>query len=342
MPFVLLLLVALTVGSLVTVLAAHYPHTAGVSQPSDRAAAEVGHVIAEHERLRRLRRHLRGRLDPTTATGLALSLALLVILVAGIVIGSLAYLIRANSELAAIDRGVGQWGVDHRYDWSTDALQLFTWLGDTRLIVPLALAVAIVEYVRRPSRWIVPFLVAVVAGNVLLVNGIKDVLDRVRPEFNPIAETLGPSFPSGHSAGAAAFLVRGRTARHPGPYATPAGADPRPRGGDRRGRRLQPRHARRPLGLGRRRGSAVRLGVVLRVQHRLRRPPAPVRRAGREGCRGRGRGDARAAAVTPATPRTSSTYGSYRWPRIGPSTRRWRRETPGSLTRRCVSGRAGS
>jgi membrane-associated phospholipid phosphatase len=218
MPFVLLLLVALTVASLVTVLAAHYPHTAGVSQPSDKAAAQVGHVIAEHERLRRLRRVLGGRLDPTTATGLALSLALLVILVAGLVIGTLAYLIRSNSELAAIDRSVGQWGVDHRHDWSTDALQLFTWLGDTRLIVPLALVLAIVEYVRRPSRWILPFLLAVVAGNVLLVTGIKDVLDRVRPEFNPMAETLGPSFPSGHSAGAAAFwcavallVARGRT-----------------------------------------------------------------------------------------------------------------------------------
>lgn len=215
MPFFLLLLVALAIGSLVTVIAAHYPHTAGVSQPSDRAAAEVGHVIAEHRRLRRL---LRQRLDPTTATGLALSLALLVIVVAGLVIGSLAYLIRSNSELAAVDRSVGQWGVDYRADWSMDALHVFTWLGDTKLIVPLALAVAIVEYARRPSRWIVPFLVAVIGGQVLLTNGIKDILDRVRPEFNEVAATLGPSFPSGHSAGAAAFwgavallLVRGRT-----------------------------------------------------------------------------------------------------------------------------------
>jgi membrane-associated phospholipid phosphatase len=215
MPFLLLLLVALTIGSLVMVLAAHYPHTAGVSQPSDQAARAIGHEIAEHRRLRRL---LRQRLDPTSATGLALSLALVVILVAGLVIGSLAYLIRANSELRAVDQSVGQWGVDYRRDWSMDALQLFTWLGDTRLIIPLALAVAIVETVRRPSRWIVPFLTFVIAGQVLLTNGIKDVLDRVRPEFNEVAATLGPSFPSGHSAGAAAFwgavallLVRGRT-----------------------------------------------------------------------------------------------------------------------------------
>jgi undecaprenyl-diphosphatase len=175
----------------------------------------VGHEIAEHRRLRRL---LRGRLDPTTATGLVLSLALVAIFVAGVVIGLLAYLIRSNSELAAIDRSVGQWGVDYRTDWSMDALQIFTWLGDTRLIVPLALVVAIVAYARRPSRWILPFLTFVVAGQVLLTNGIKDVLDRVRPEFNEIAATLGPSFPSGHSAGAAAFwgavallLARGLT-----------------------------------------------------------------------------------------------------------------------------------
>jgi membrane-associated phospholipid phosphatase len=218
MPFLLLLLTGLTIGSLVTVLAAHYPHTAGVSQPSDTAAREIGHTIAEHERLRRLRRLLRGRLDPTTFTGLALSLALLVILVAGVVIGSLAYLIRSNSELASIDRSVGQWGVDYRNDWSTDALDLFTYLGDPRFFVPIAILVAIIEYIRRPSRWIVPFFAVVIVGEILIVNGIKDLLDRVRPEFNPIAETLGPSFPSGHSAGAAAFLgavalvlSRGRT-----------------------------------------------------------------------------------------------------------------------------------
>jgi membrane-associated phospholipid phosphatase len=215
MPFLLLLLVALTVGSLVVVLAAHYPHTAGVSQPSDKAAQKIGHTIAEHRGLRRL---LHGRLDHTTATGLALSLALLVVFVAGVVMGVLAYLIRSNSELALIDRSVGEWGVDHRTGWSTDALELFTLVGDSRVVIVLAVVVGIVEYVRRPSRWIPPFLVVVIGGQILLTNGIKDVLDRVRPEFNPIAETLGPSFPSGHSAAAAAFfgavallMSRGRT-----------------------------------------------------------------------------------------------------------------------------------
>jgi membrane-associated phospholipid phosphatase len=203
MPFLLLLLVAVTVGSLVMVLAAHYPHTAGVSQPSDQAAAQFGHVMAEHSRLRRL---LRDRLDPATATGLALSLALVVILAGGLVIAVLAHLIRSNSELAAVDKSVGQWGVDYRADWSTEALQLFTHLGDTRLLIVLAVVVGIVEYVRRPSRWIFPFLAIVIGGEVLLMNGIKEAIDRARPEFNPIAATLDPSFPSGHSGIAAAFF----------------------------------------------------------------------------------------------------------------------------------------
>jgi undecaprenyl-diphosphatase len=47
---------------------------------------------------------------------------------------------------------------------------------------------------------------------------VKDIVERVRPTLNPAAATLGPSFPSGHSATAAAFyaaaaLVIGRTLR---------------------------------------------------------------------------------------------------------------------------------
>jgi hypothetical protein len=51
------------------------------------------------------------------------------------------------------------------------------------------------------------FLLTVLLGEVVLVNSIKELLHRVRPTFNPIAETLGPSFPSGHSATAAAFYA---------------------------------------------------------------------------------------------------------------------------------------
>ena len=67
-----------------------------------------------------------------------------------------------------------------------------------------------------------PFLFIVVAGNGILTTTVKDLADRVRPAVNPVAETLGPSFPSGHSSWSAAFFAaaalllsrgRGRRAR---------------------------------------------------------------------------------------------------------------------------------
>jgi len=51
------------------------------------------------------------------------------------------------------------------------------------------------------------FLVAVTIGQTLMSTFVKDLLDRVRPTANPIAHTLGPSFPSGHTTGAAACFA---------------------------------------------------------------------------------------------------------------------------------------
>jgi undecaprenyl-diphosphatase len=67
--------------------------------------------------------------------------------------------------------------------------------------------VFVVEMIRRPSRWLPVFLIAVTIGQTLMSGLIKDLLDRVRPTANPIAHTLGPSFPSGHTTGAAACFA---------------------------------------------------------------------------------------------------------------------------------------
>jgi membrane-associated phospholipid phosphatase len=82
-------------------------------------------------------------------------------------------------------------------------------------VVIVGAVIALAEIGRTRSRWIVPFLLAVVVGDKLLTDTIKHLVDRVRPDLNPIAATLGPSFPSGHSSTAAAFwaaaaLVIGR------------------------------------------------------------------------------------------------------------------------------------
>ncbi len=162
----------------------------------------------------------RARLNPEVATGLALTIALGLVLLGGLVLAGFAYLVRTNSQLVDIDASVAQWGADHAGPVSERLLGWITHLGDTEVVIALAVILAVVEYLRRPSRWIVPFLLIVILGQNILTNGIKELLDRVRPDLNPIAETLGPSFPSGHSATAAAFyaaaallLGRGRPPR---------------------------------------------------------------------------------------------------------------------------------
>jgi membrane-associated phospholipid phosphatase len=206
MPLVVLILVALVVGLAVFLSASRYPTATRepVTDASAAAGEELARTTVRHPWLAKM---LRGRLDPATATGLALTLALGAAVLGGILVGLLAYLMRTSSALVEVDRSVGQWGADHATGWSTHGLQLVTDLAATPTAIALIVIVGIVESVRAPNRWVLPFLVTVVLGEVVLVNTVKHLLERVRPTFNPIAATLGPSFPSGHSATAAALFA---------------------------------------------------------------------------------------------------------------------------------------
>ncbi|HEX4746489.1 MAG TPA: phosphatase PAP2 family protein [Gaiellaceae bacterium] len=204
MPIVVLALISLSAGALVAYAGSRYPTPVVGEEPADAAAERIETEMERHPWLLRL---VRERLDPATATGLVLTLALGLVVVAGVVVGLLAYLMRSSATLVELDDSVGQWGVDSATSWSTDLLEVVTELGGTPFVLVAAVAIAVVEYRRLPNRWMPVFLAAVVLGEIAVVNGIKEALDRVRPEFNPIAETLGPSFPSGHSGLAAAFYA---------------------------------------------------------------------------------------------------------------------------------------
>jgi membrane-associated phospholipid phosphatase len=217
MPLLVLLLIALAVATAVAFVAWHYPTPMASPTASLAAAKAVGREIGHHNRLRRT---IKSRLNPEVATGLALTVALGVVVVGGIVLGTLAYLVRTSSVLADLDDSVAQWGADNAGPVSERGLTLITQLGETWFAVVLLIVVAVVGYLRRPSRWIPVFLLTVFVGQWVLTNSIKELLDRVRPSLNPIAETLGPSFPSGHTTTAAAMwaaaalvLARG-TSRH--------------------------------------------------------------------------------------------------------------------------------
>jgi membrane-associated phospholipid phosphatase len=201
-PLIVLVCVAVAAGLVAFALARRYPSAVTAEKPAMAATDALASEAAQHRSLSRL---LRRRLDPATATGLALTIALLVAIVGGLLVGALAYLMRTNATLVDIDRSVGQWEFDHKTRLSTDGLRAVSDFAGTYTAVFTIVLVSIVEYRRVPNRWIPAFLATTVVGEVILVNAVKGALDRVRPTFDPAAATLGPSFPSGHSATAAAL-----------------------------------------------------------------------------------------------------------------------------------------
>jgi membrane-associated phospholipid phosphatase len=206
MPLLVLILVALAAACASGFAAWRYPRlSVGSPAPAFEAARKAGEVVAKRSSLRK---RLAPRFDPHAATGLALTIALLMTIGGGVGLGALAYLERTNGHLNRLDRSVAGWGYGHSTPFSKHGLQLVTQLGAFTTIVVLCLVLAAAETFRTRSAWILPFLVVVVGGEEVLTTSIKALANRTRPSFDPAAVSgLGPSFPSGHSATAAAFYA---------------------------------------------------------------------------------------------------------------------------------------
>ncbi|MET1003309.1 MAG: phosphatase PAP2 family protein [Acidimicrobiia bacterium] len=197
-----LFIAALVVGAIVTMSVLHAP---ALDPASPRATAAI--VRREVRRHATLQRFIRARVDPQIATGLVLTLAIGAVVIGGAIVGLLLWMVRANTGLARSDRGVATWGASNASDATTSILRAITDLGGTRFVVLAAIVVALIEMRRVPS-WTVPvFVTVVVAGQNLVTNLVKELVDRARPDIDPLAGFSGASFPSGHSAAAAAAYM---------------------------------------------------------------------------------------------------------------------------------------
>ena len=221
-------LTAALVAGLIALFAARWYVRSGATpeRPAEEVARAVGEAVRPHRGARRL---LAGRLDREVASGLLLTLTLVVILVGGLLLGILAVLVRRVAFIQHIDNSVAAWGYDHRSGWSTSGLHAITDLGSIQVVVGLAVVLVLVELVRHRSRWAFLFLLVVLVGEELAQTGVKDLVGRLRPTLVPAAAKLGPSFPSGHSATAAAFyaaaaLIVGRSLRRPARHVVIAAA----------------------------------------------------------------------------------------------------------------------
>jgi len=169
--------------------------------PALAPAREAGKALPSHGRVRSF---LRRRVDRSVATGFLLTLTGVAACGAGVVLGVLAYLVRTYPPLNHLDRAVSAWGFAHRSPTSTHGLDTVTQFGNIQLVAVAAIVLAAWDAVRTRNRWSPVFLLVVLGGMELISTGVKDLVARARPALVPTAAHLGPSFPSGHSATAAA------------------------------------------------------------------------------------------------------------------------------------------
>jgi membrane-associated phospholipid phosphatase len=175
--------------------------------PGEQAAEELARTRAA--------RFLRRRLDPQAATGLALTVALGLIFLAALGFGLVSDMVTSQTGLYRDDAAVAEWGAANATPLSTRLLGWITWLGGSVVVLSVAVLLGALEWLRRRRATVLAFMLTVVVGQNLIHNGVKLLVQRERPPVPHLADATGFSFPSGHSAAAAATwaavaLVLGR------------------------------------------------------------------------------------------------------------------------------------
>ncbi|HTK16641.1 MAG TPA: phosphatase PAP2 family protein [Acidimicrobiia bacterium] len=165
-------------------------------------------TIAEETRAHpRAAARLRSRLDPASLTGLALTVALAVLIAGTVAIGALLIMVQHNAGLARWDLSAARWGEHHATTSSTQFMRNVSLFGGTPMMIGVALVAGIWQYVRTRTTAVFGFLTVVVVGQVLLTNLTKLLVGRARPDLRQLTGFSGSSFPSGHAATAAATFA---------------------------------------------------------------------------------------------------------------------------------------
>jgi membrane-associated phospholipid phosphatase len=172
------------------------------SGPVDPEAAE--HWLVVHAaRFPRLR-HALAAADRRLVGGAAVLVMLVAVFLAGLLIGWLLDSVNRGSGFARLDEAVAEAGAENATDASTSVLSTITELGNTSTTLFVMAVVALFDWARY-RNWSVPvFLGSVGVGVSLINNTLKWLVDRDRPAVEHLVEASSSSFPSGHSATAAA------------------------------------------------------------------------------------------------------------------------------------------
>lgn len=154
-------------------------------------------------------RHLVGAFDRFIWGGALVGLGLLSVLVASTLVGWVLSTVDSRHGFARFDESAAEWGAANATDASTAALRGITNFGGTGYLIAAMATVGLVVALRHRRhdhpRWaVLGFLLTVGVGIVIVNNGLKLLVDRDRPTVAHLMNASGSSFPSGHSAAAAA------------------------------------------------------------------------------------------------------------------------------------------
>lgn len=201
MPVLIAVLVAAVV---VTVGLGFVARRGNAQDPADVGQGAKDLLVTEARRHPRFQQFLLERRDPAKATGLALTVALVLAAVATLAIGLLLEMVQSRRGFARWDDSAARWGAAHSSGAAKTVLLWITTLGSTPFVIVVVIVVGVIEYFRLKTRAAPLFLATVVAAELALNNLVKVLVSRDRPEVHRVIHASGYSFPSGHSAATAA------------------------------------------------------------------------------------------------------------------------------------------
>ncbi|MDQ3751800.1 MAG: bifunctional DedA family/phosphatase PAP2 family protein [Actinomycetota bacterium] len=144
------------------------------------------------------------RLDPAEHFGLYLTLGFGLAVAGAALFGGLLENVLDNEDTVVIDRPVLDWVVLHREPVLNTVMLVITALGGAPFVSFVFVVATLFVYRRtRQRRWVI-FLATTMVGALVLDDVVKALVDRPRPNFRPLVEAAGSSFPSGHATAAAA------------------------------------------------------------------------------------------------------------------------------------------
>ena len=163
-------------------------------------------VVRVRERYGRQLGFLSRRLRPGGARGLALTVALAALMLAGWALGVVVANVLRRGGVVGTDQPILDFFVQHRTSWLTQSAKVVSDLGATWVLAPLVALIGAAFRWRRGTWRPLLVLAAAQLGALVLWAGVGQLVARARPAAVFAAGRYGGfSFPSGHATEATAF-----------------------------------------------------------------------------------------------------------------------------------------